>query len=130
MASQALRSILRACERLEAAYAQPAPADEAQAGRQLAESQRNGAAELNQALEAFRAETGALEPGEVDALLAALVPLRAKAAAVSEFSGLRIKLAETLQRLAQPPAPQNTYDARGGKQAAPPAAPPRLDKSF
>jgi hypothetical protein len=99
-------------------------------GAELLRSKAEAAESLAAGLEAFKKERQPLSRAEASSLLRAMMTLRAYAASSAEFEALRVRLAETLDRLSHPTAAKPVAYDQGGKKAALPASPTRLDKTY
>jgi|GEM_PF-3870999 hypothetical protein len=131
MASQALPQLLKGCRAMEAILEQQRAAKGGPLGAELLRSKAEAAESLAAGLEAFKKEQQPLSRAEASSLLKALLTLRAHAASSADFEALRVRLAETLDRLARPALASKpaAYD-QGGRKMAPPASPTRLDKTY
>jgi hypothetical protein len=122
---------LKGCRAMESILEQQRAAHGGSLDGSLLKAKEEAAEALATGLEAFRHEKPALSIKEASALLAALMKLRAHAAASADFESLRIRLAETLERLHKPVTLETAaYDQQGGKQKTASALPTRLDKMF
>jgi hypothetical protein len=130
MASQALPRLLKGCSAMEAILEQQRAANGGALGAELLKSKAEAAAALAAGLEALKKERQPLSRAEASSLLQALLTLRAHAASSAEFEALRVRLAETLDRLQRPAAARSTAYDQGGKKMAALVPPARLDKTY
>jgi len=130
MASPALAALLKGCRAMEAILEQQRAANGGALGAELLSSKAQAAAGLADGLEALKREPQPLTRAEASSLLQALLTLRAHAASSAEFEALRVRLAETLDRLHRPLAARPAAYDQGGRKKDALVPPTRLDKTY